>query len=441
MKVLIAGGGIGGLSLALSLHAAGLGDVQVLEAGRVEEAGVGINVLPHAVRELTELGLDAELAAQAVATSEFVMFSKHGQRIWGEPRGLAAGYRWPQYSINRGRLLGVLHRAFLQRLGAARLHPGHRVVAVGQQGGSVYAELADGTRAEGDVLVGADGIHSVVRGHLHPGEGPPLWNGITMWRAVAPGTPCLTGSSMVMIGYFGLRAVVYPITAPDRDGHAVINMVLEAATGDGRPMPRQDWDHLTSTAEIRPLFSHMRFGWIDIGALIDAAPSWWQYPMVDRDPLPWWGSGGITLLGDAAHPMYPVGANGASQAILDARVLARELALAPTPEAALAAYEAQRRPATAAVVLANREAGPEKCMELAEARAPGGFSRVEDVFAPGELQELTASYKRLAGFDPAALNTRPSLSVSPATRLAAPGQPGRTEATQYGGAADTTGQP
>lgn len=416
MRVLIAGGGIGGLSLALSLHAAGIGDVEVLEAGQVEELGVGINVLPHAVRELSELDLAAALAAEGVATSEFIMFNKHGQRIWGEPRGLAAGYRWPQYSIHRGRLLGILHRAFIKRLGAARLHLAHRVVAAGEHGGVVFAQVAGGPRFEGDVLVGADGVHSAVRAHLHPGEGPPLWNGITMWRAVAPGTPYLTGSSMVMIGYFGKRAVVYPITGPGPDGRAIINIVLEATTGDGRPMPRQDWDHVADPAEIRALFSGMRFGWLDVGALIDAAPRWWQYPMVDRDPLPWWRRGRITLLGDAAHPMYPAGANGASQAILDARVLARALALAPDAEAALEEYEADRRPATAAVVLANREAGPEKCMELAEERAPGGFSRVEEVFAPGELEELAARYKRLAGFDPALLNERPSLSVSPAQR-------------------------
>ena len=411
MRVLVVGGGVGGLSLALSLHAAGIGDVEVFEAGAIEELGVGINVLPHAVRELSELGLAGELAAEGLATSEFVMFNRHGQRIWGEQRGLAAGYQWPQYSIDRGRLLGLLHRAFARRLGEARLHPGHRVVAATQHDASVTAHIAGGRRAEGDVLVGADGIHSAIRAQLFPGEGAPLWNGITMWRAVAPGVPCLTGSSMVMIGYFGRRAVVYPITRPGRDRRALINLVLEATTSDGRPMPRQDWDHVVDPAEIRALFGGMRFGWIDIGALIDGAPRWWQYPMVDRDPLPHWGSGRITLLGDAAHPMYPVGANGASQAILDARVLARALALAPDAGSALHDYEKARRPETAAVVVANREVGPEQCMELAEARAPNGFERIEDVFAPGELQELSSRYKRIAGFDPAALNNRPSLSV------------------------------
>ena len=412
MRVVIAGGGIGGLSLALSLHAAGIDDVEVLEAApAIEELGVGINVLPHAVRELSELGLADDLSAQGLATGEFVMFNKHGQRIWGEPRGLAAGYRWPQYSIHRGRLLGVLHRAFAERLGETRLRTGHRVVNVTQNDRSVCAHVAGGTRVEGDVLVGADGVHSSVRAQLHPGEGAPLWNGITMWRAVAQGVPCLTGSSMVIIGYFGKRAVVYPITRPDRDGRALINIVLEATTGAGRPMPRQDWDHVVDPAQIRAVFATMRFDWIDIGELIDAAPRWWQYPMVDRDPLPRWGSGRVTLLGDAAHSMYPVGANGASQAVIDARVLARALALAPTAQSALDDYETARRPATAAVVLANRGVGAEQCMELAEARAPGGFDRIDDVFAPGELQELSSRYKRTAGFDPALLNDRASLSV------------------------------
>jgi 2-polyprenyl-6-methoxyphenol hydroxylase-like FAD-dependent oxidoreductase len=210
MKVLIAGGGIGGLSLGLSLHAAGINDVEVFEAApSIEELGVGINVLPHAVREVTELGLADELSSAGLATGEFVMFNKHGQRIWGEPRGLAAGYRWPQYSIHRGRLLGVLYRAFVDRLGERRLHTDHRVVHATQDDTSVSVHLASGAQVVGDVLVGADGIHSAIRAQLCPGEGAPLWNGITMWRALAEAAPCLTGSSMVIIGHFGKRAVVY----------------------------------------------------------------------------------------------------------------------------------------------------------------------------------------------------------------------------------------
>jgi 2-polyprenyl-6-methoxyphenol hydroxylase-like FAD-dependent oxidoreductase len=413
MRVLIGGAGIGGLSLALSLHAAGVDEVEVFEAAStVDELGTGINVLPHAVRELTELGLADSLAVQGLATSEVVMFNKHGQRIWSEPRGLAAGYRWPQYSIHRGRLCGILRRAFVERLGKSRLHLDHRLVGATQDGVRVFALTARGSRVEGDVVVGADGIHSAFRGQLYPDEGPPLWNGVTMWRAIALGVPCLTGSSMVFIGHFGRRAVIYPISRPDHGGRALINIVLEAVTGDRRSMPPQDWDHTVDSAKIRAVFSSMRFNWIDVGKLIEAVTQWWQYPMVDRDPLPSWRSGRITLLGDAAHPMYPVGANGASQAILDARVLARELALAPSVEAALAAYESLRRPATAAVVLANRGVGGEKCMELAEDRAPDGFDRIEDIFAHGELEELSSSYKRIAGFDPTTLNDRASLSVA-----------------------------
>jgi 2-polyprenyl-6-methoxyphenol hydroxylase-like FAD-dependent oxidoreductase len=402
--------------LALALHAAGLEDVDVLEAASsVDELGVGINVLPHAVRELTELGLADELGAAGVATSEFVMYNKHGQRIWGEPRGLAAGYRWPQYSIHRGRLLGLLHRAFVERLGADHLQTGCRVIGCSQDGVSVSVHLADGTSVGGDVLVGADGIHSAIRAQFYPDEGPPLWNGITMWRAVTRSRPFLSGTSMAIVGHSGKRAVIYPIIAVGHDGEALTNIVLEAKTADGRPMPRQDWSHAVDSQEVRTMFGSMRFDWIDIRELIDAANQWWQYPMVDRDPLPRWSHGRVTLLGDAAHPMYPVGANGASQAILDARSLARSLALEATVEAALDAYDLARRPATAAVVVANRRAGPERCMDLAEERAPDGFARIDDVFAPGELEELSIQYKRTAGFDPVALNERPSWSIDEST--------------------------
>ena len=217
---------------------------------------------------------------------------------------------------------------------------------------------------------------------------------------------------MVIVGHFGWRAVVYPVTVAGDDGNALINVVLEGTTDEGKPMPRQDWSYAVDTNDVWDLFGTMRYDWLDIAMLIDTAEEWWQYPMVDRDPLPRWSDGRMTLLGDAAHPMYPVGANGASQAILDARTLARALALEPTVVAALGAYEAHRRPATTAVVLANRQVGAEQCLELAEARAPEGFQRVEDVFAPGELEALSSEYKRTAGFDPATLNERPSLGVT-----------------------------
>jgi len=413
MKCIVAGGGIGGMSLGLSLHDAGLRDVEIYEsAPAVKELGVGINILPHAVRELTELGLAEALGAAGIPTAELAYYSRRGQRIWAEPRGLAAGYRWPQFSIHRGQLLGILHRAVVARLGAGRVHTGHQLVHFGQEQGRVWAGFAGSSRVEGDVLVGCDGIHSCVRRTFHPKEGPPKWNGITMWRGVTAGKPFLSGRTMIMAGHFGRRIVVYPISKPhEEEGRALINWVAELKNAPDQPMPVQNWEHTARVDEVAEPFASYVFDFLDVPAMIRGAGTIYQYPMVDRDPLPTWSFGRVTLLGDAAHPMFPVGSNGASQAIIDARVLARELALQPSIEAAIDAYDAARRPATAAIVLANRQAGPERCMDIVEERAPDGFSDLTAVVSQEELLEISSAYKRTAGFDPAVLNARPSLSV------------------------------
>jgi len=424
MKVAIVGGGIGGMTLALSLADAGITEVDIYESvAQVKELGVGINVLPHAARELTELGLYDALTATAIPTAELAYYSTHGQRIWAERRGLAAGYKWPQFSIHRGELLGILYRAVVARLGSERVHAGHHLVRFGQRdGGGAWGEFASRdengalgstvTRREADLLVACDGVHSVVRAGLYPDEGPPKWNGITMWRGVTVGKPFLAGRTMIMIGYFERRMVVYPISKRHEDrGEALINWVAETKTEEGRPMPRQDWEYMAKTEDALAPFLSFQFDFLDVPAMIRGADAIYQYPMVDRDPLPTWNSGNVTLLGDAAHPMYPVGSNGASQAILDARVLARELALQSSIEAALEAYDAQRRPGTAAVVAANRQVGPEKCMDIVEERAPNGFTNLDEIISRQELEEISYSYRKTAGFDPDVLNRRPSLSV------------------------------
>ena len=420
MRVAIVGGGIGGMTLALSLRDAGIEDVQVYEStSTVNELGVGINVLPHAVRELTELGLLEDLYGIGIPTAELVYYSRHGQRIWGEPRGLAAGYRWPQLSVHRGELLGVLCRVVLERLGPGRVHTGHHLVRFGQEeGGPVWGEFVDRAtsrsagRVEADLLVACDGVHSVVRRTLYPDEGPPRWNGITMWRALTVGEPFLSGRTMMMAGHFRRRMVIYPISKRHEDqGRALINWVAELKTADDQPMPRQDWEHTARLEDVLEPFASYTFDFLDVPGLIRGAEVIYQYPMVDRDPLPTWNFGRVTLLRDAAHPMYPVGSNGASQAILDARILARELALQPSIEAAVAGYDAQRRPATAMVVQANRQVGPEQCMEIVEQRAPDGFTNLDDIVSQQELEDISRAYKRTAGFDPETLNSRPSLSV------------------------------
>jgi 5-methylphenazine-1-carboxylate 1-monooxygenase len=420
MKVAIVGGGIGGMALALSLVDAGLVDVDVYEsAPAIRELGVGINVLPHGVRELAELGLLDDLSAVGIPTAEFFYYSKLGQQIWSEPLGVAAGYRWPQFSIHRGKLLGVLYRAVVSRLGPHRMHTDQHLVRFGQAHcGGAWAEFVSrGTQAvvgrvEADLLVGCDGIHSTVRRTLHPDEGPPRWNGVIMWRGVTLGERFLSGRAMINAGSSKQRVVIYPISKVQEDqGRALINWVATLQTSVDSQMPPQDWTYIARREEALAAFAPFVFDFLDVPALIRGAEEVYQYPMVDRDPLPTWEFGGVTLLGDAAHPMHPVGGNGASQAIVDARVLARELALQPSLEAAVAAYDAQRRPATAAVVQSNRRAGPHRCQDLVEERAPHGFTDLSDVVSPQELEEIAADYKRIAGFDIDRLNNRPSLSV------------------------------
>ncbi|MEZ5815922.1 MAG: flavin-dependent oxidoreductase [Hyphomicrobiaceae bacterium] len=413
MTVLIAGAGIGGLTLALSLHEIGIKARVYESVDRLEALGVGINLLPHAVRELTELGLQDELGAVAIPTSSLSYYSKRGQRIWSEPRGLAAGYRWPQFSIHRGELQMILYRAALTRLGRENILTGHHLTSFEDTGRSIRATFSDrrtgedrGT-AEGSVLIAADGIHSTVRGKIVSNEGPPIWNGAILWRGVTEGQPFLDGRSMIMAGHERQKFVCYPISRRALDkGRAVLNWIAELKYSPDHAWRREDWNRPGRLEEFLPRFAEWHFDWLDVPALIRGAQACFEYPMVDRNPLERWTHGRVTLLGDAAHPMYPIGSNGASQGILDARVLTREMQdKGPTP-AALSAYEAERNPATAKIVLANRQNGPEQVMQLVEERAPQGFARIEDVLTTQELEDAAAGYKRIAGFDRETLNKR-----------------------------------
>ncbi|NUS16267.1 MAG: flavin-dependent oxidoreductase [Streptomyces sp.] len=419
MSIVIAGAGIGGLAAALSLHQAGCRDVRVFErVADLQPLDVGLNLLPHAVRELTELGVGDRLAELAVEPGTLAYFNRHGQRIWSEPRGLRAGYRWPQMSVYRGRLQRMLLEAVRDRLGADAVRTGHRLVEVEH---GVHADVAcfdthDGVvRVQADVVVGADGIHSALRRQHHPHEGRPRWNGLTLWRGTARVPGYLDGRTMIMAGDDEQKFVAYPVGPPDAAGHAQVTFIAERRQG-GAGGRRADWDRAVDPGPVVDLFRDWRFDWLDVPAVVAAAEEVLEYPMVDRDPIDRWTFGRSTLLGDAAHPTYPNGSDGASQAILDARTLALHLATALTTGQAMASYEADRRPATAALVRSNRRQGPERVMALARERAPHGFGDIGEVFAPGELAGIAASCKRAAGFHPDALNNRPSLSPPGAGR-------------------------
>jgi 2-polyprenyl-6-methoxyphenol hydroxylase-like FAD-dependent oxidoreductase len=429
MTVLIAGGGIGGLTLALSLHQIGV-PCRVFESvPALRPLGVGINVLPHAVRELIELGLHDQLDASGVRTRELAFFSKHGKPIWSEPRGIEAGYKWPQFSIHRGRLQQILLDTAIERLGAENILTSHHLSGWTATPDGVRADFIDkatGKSAgsyDGTLLIAADGIHSAIRQKLYPQEGAPLWNGRILWRGITKGDAFLTGRTMIMAGHEILKFVCYPISQePDADGKYDINWVAERHMPPTYEWRREDYNRAARLEEFLPWFKDWRFDWLDVPGLISNCPHAYEYPLVDRDPVDRWTFGRVTLMGDAAHPMYPIGSNGASQAILDARVLTRELLALGEVPAALEAYEAERRPATTDLVMLNRRNGPEQVMQIVEERAPEGFDVVTDVLSQQELEDIAANYKRVAGFQVEGLNAKlPIVRLPQSSQLSSAG--------------------
>jgi len=421
VRVLIAGAGIAGLTTALALHAVGIEAQVVDSAAELKPLGVGINLLPHAVRELTELGLGPALEATGIATAEQAHFDRHGTHIWSEPRGRNLGFAWPQYSIHRGQLQMVLLAAVRDRLGPQAVKTGTMVTGFTERDGLVDVHLSIRPNglvvpAPAHLLIGADGLYSAVRAQLHPNEPPPRWSGVMLWRGVTPGPPFLSGSTLAVAGSTtSLKFVAYPIARRD-DGTAAINWVAEAMVGGDAPPVRPDWNKEGRLAEALPYFRDWTFDWLDIPALMTRTAEILEYPMVDRDPLSSWGRGRVTLAGDAAHPMYPIGSNGGSQAIVDATVLARSLAGASSPVEGLAAYEAARLPVVNKIVLANRSMPVDAVLDMVAARAPDGFERIEDVLDAGELAALRDAYRATSQQDVAALNSRPPvLPVLPRT--------------------------
>jgi len=394
--ILIVGGGIGGLTLALELARRGFAHRVFEAAPAIKPVGVGVNLLPHATKMLAELGLEPALARAAVETAESHFYNRFGQLIYKEPLGRRAGLGWPQFSIHRADLQAALVERADVAAGTQPIALGRKCVAFDQDAEGVTLRFEDGSSTRGAAAIGCDGIHSAIRRQLFPQDGPPRYSGVNMWRGVTRWQPYLGGATMVRAGWLATgKMVIYPIRT-HADGTQLVNWVFEIET----PQHRQwDWNRPARVEDFFERVADWHFEWLDIPAMLRAAELVLEYPMVDKDPLPRWTHGRVTLLGDAAHPMYPRGSNGAGQAILDARALAEELSRAAPPQA-LAAYEARRLAPTSSVVLENRRNPPDAILrEIYERTGDKPFERVDEVISQAELREISDRYKRVAGYD------------------------------------------
>lgn len=412
--VIIAGGGIGGLATALTLHQIGVPCI-VFEAVReMRPLGVGINLQPNAVRELYDLGITEEdFNRVGLPATEWALVGLNGNDIYSEPRGLLAGYNWPQYAVHRGQFHMLLHKKVMERIGPEAVRLGSRVTGYRKNSeGSVSAliERADGSvsEARSTLLIGADGIHSAVRAQMHPAQPPIHWGGAVMWRGTSWAKPIRTGASFVGLGTHRQRIVFYPISYPDpQTGLAMINWIAEVTMDNTEGWKQRGWFRQVIINDFVHHFENWTWDWLDVPALIRQADCAFENPMIDRDPVPTWQDGPVALLGDAAHAMYPTGSNGASQAIVDARVLGVAMLEHGVAQEALAAYDAKLCGPISQLILRNRGAGPFGLLNIVDKRCGGTFDNIDDVIPPEERAEFMAGYKAAAGFAIEKLNKAP----------------------------------
>jgi len=421
--VLIAGGGIGGLAAALTLHQIGVPCVVYEAVREMRPLGVGINMQPNAVRELYDLGITAaDLDRVGLPAKEWALVGLNGNDIYSEPRGLLAGYHWPQYAVHRGRFHMLLHDKVVERLGPEAMQLGRRVTGYRKTANGVSALIdhADGRKSEvaGSLLIGADGIHSAVRAQMHPDQPPIHWGGAIMWRGTTWGKPIRGGASFVGLGTHRHRMVFYPISPPDpATGLSMINWIAEVTMDNSDGWKQSGWFREVAIDEFVHHFDNWVWDWLDVPALIRGSDGGFENPMIDRDPIPTWQDGPVLLIGDAAHAMYPTGSNGGSQAVVDARVLgACMVEHGATPEA-LAAFDAKLCGPISQVILRNRGAGPFGLLNLVDERCGGTFDNIDDVIPPDERNQFMAGYKAAAGFAIDQLNKAPP-TIAPGARVA-----------------------
>ena len=422
--VLVAGGGIGGLCVALTLHLVGVPCIVLESVRHLQPLGVGINLQPNAVRELYELGIGPEqLDAIGLQTREWVLVGLNGKEVYCEPRGVRAGYRWPQYSVHRGGLQMLLYQAVIERLGADTVREGIAVTGYRHDadgtGVRALVETRDGEHREieGALLIGADGLHSAVRAQMYPRQPPIQWGGAIMWRGITPGVPIRTGASFVGLGTHRHRVVFYPISRTDPvTGLAPINWIAEITVDNSGGWTTGDWNRRVDVESFIHHFEGWNYDWLDVPAMLRGADAIFEYPMIDRDPVPTWVDGPVALLGDAAHVMYPTGSNGASQAVMDARVLGAAILEHGVTAAALQAYDERLCAEISAVVLRNRGAGPFGLLNLLDERCGGVFDDIDDVIPAAEREAFMSRYKTAAGFAMETLNGSPPI-IPPGARV------------------------
>ncbi|HZV58127.1 MAG TPA: flavin-dependent oxidoreductase [Sphingobium sp.] len=412
-KVLIAGGGIGGLALALTLHEIGVPCVVFESVRNLKPLGVGINLQPNAVRELEDLGLGEEHLDQVgIPAREWALVGLNGKEIYSEPRGKLAGYRWHQYAVHRGAFHLMLYRTVVERLGPDAVKLGHRVTGYRPESDGSVTALVAGTgnslhEFNGALLFGADGIHSAVRAQMHPDQPPIRWGGTIMWRGTARGVPIRTGSSFIGLGTSRHRVVLYPISHPDAEGLADINWIAEQTYDTDHDWSRSGWFRPVALADFAHQFDDFVYDWLDLPALLAGSQIAYENPMIDRDPLPTWVDGAVALMGDAAHPMYPTGSNGASQAIMDARAIGRIMLTHGVTPAALRAYDAELCEPIGQIAMRNRGAGPFGLLNMVEERCGGTFDNIDDVISFEDRAAFMLSYQQAAGFAKDRLNAAP----------------------------------
>jgi 2-polyprenyl-6-methoxyphenol hydroxylase-like FAD-dependent oxidoreductase len=422
--VLIAGGGIGGLTLALTLHQIGVPAIVFESVSEMAPLGVGINLQPNAVRELYDLGIGAaDLDRIGLPAKEWALVGLNGNDIYAEPRGLEAGYHWPQYAVHRGRFHMLLYARVLERLGPGAVRLGSRVTGYRRDAGGgvtamITSESGAASTVKGALLIGADGIHSAVRAQMHPHQPPIHWGGAVMWRGVTQAKPIRTGASFVGLGTDRHRIVFYPISHPDpQTGLAMVNWIAEVTMDAGEGWQKRGWFREVPVDDFIHYFDSWIWNWFDVPALILNSDGAYENPMIDRDPVPTWQDGSVALMGDAAHAMYPTGSNGASQAIVDSRVLGAAMVERGVTEAALAAYNDKLCGPISALILRNRGAGPFGLLRIVDERCGGTFDTIDDVISPAERTAFMAGYRKAAGFAVEQLNSAPP-TIAPGARVA-----------------------